>query len=112
MGLDMGEDDYVTKPSFGITVSLLQSQAYKNGKSLALTSVEFRLLCLFMRNPNHVLSKDVIYEQQWDHGGDFVDDNALRVYIRRLRLKIEDDLDHPAHIVTVRGFGCKWSVGA
>ena len=137
MGLDIGGDDYVTKPfklgilisrvnallrrgrgsvdnaplsSNGVTLSLEQGQAYKDGKSLELTSVEYRLLCCFMRNPNAVLSKEQIYARLWDCGGNFVDDNTLSVYIRRLRLKIEDDPEHPQKIVTVRGMGYKWSV--
>lgn len=138
MGLDMGGDDYVTKPfklgillsrinallrrgrstsfgdapleSNGIRAVLTQGQAYKSGQSLELTGTEYRLLVYFMSNPNRVLSKEQVYEQLWDCDGSFVDDNTLSVYIRRLRLKLEDDPEHPQKIVTVRGMGYKWSV--
>jgi len=138
MGLDIGGDDYVTKPfklgilisrvnallrrgggalgaeasldSNGITVSLMQGQAFKNHQNLELTSVEYRLLCYFMRNPNRILAKEQIYAQLWDCDGNFVDDNTLSVYIRRLRLKIEDNPERPRKIITVRRMGYKWSV--
>lgn len=140
MGLDMGGDDYVTKPfklgilmsrvnallrrtksaspestvlSFnGIEVQLSKSQVFKKGNPIELTAVEYKLLCYFMQNPNVVLSKEKIYERLWDCDGNFVDDNTLSVYIRRLRVKIEDDPDHPEKIVTVRGMGYKWRVAA
>lgn len=138
MGLDIGGDDYVTKPfklgilisrvnallrrgrgalgaddsldSNGITLSLMQGQAFKNHQNLELTSVEYRLLCYFMRNPNRILTKEQIYGQLWDCDGNFVDDNTLSVYIRRLRLKIEDNPERPRKIITVRRMGYKWSV--
>lgn len=138
MGLDIGGDDYVTKPfklgilmsrvnallrrsrnfseekdqlvSNGIKVIFARGQAYKNDSDLELTAVEYRLLCYFMQNPNTVLSKEMIYSRLWDSDGRFVDDNTLSVYIRRLRLKIEDDPEHPVKIVTVRGMGYKWNV--
>ena len=138
MGLDIGGDDYVTKPfklgvlisrinallrrgrgtlgaddsldSNGITLSLMQGQAFKNHQNLELTSVEYRLLCYFMRNPNRILTKEQIYGQLWDCDDNFVDDNTLSVYIRRLRLKIEDNPERPRKIITVRRMGYKWSV--
>lgn len=136
-GLDMGGDDYITKPfklgillsrvqallrrsskaqtqtelqSNGIRVLLLQGQVYKNGTLLELTAGEYRLLCLLMQNPDLILSKQQILARLWDSAGSFVDDNTLSVYIRRLRLKIEDDPQQPQKIVTVRGLGYKWSV--
>lgn len=137
-GLDMGGDDYITKPfklgvllsrinallrranhfgdagfqleANGITVLPLQGQAYKNGMVLELTAAEYRLLCLFMQNPNLVLSKEKILEKLWDGEGNYVDDNTLAVYIRRLRTKIEDDPGAPRMILTVRGMGYKWNV--
>ena len=140
MGLEIGGDDYVTKPfklgvlmsrinallrragdfgaktatleSSGVKVLLLQGQAYKNGEPLDLTAAEYKLLCLFMQNPNAVLSKDQILGKLWDTEGSFVDDNTLSVYIRRLRTKVEDDPGNPRRIVTVRRMGYKWSVTA
>lgn len=138
MGLDIGGDDYITKPfklgvltsrmnallrrardfgtadtelaSNGIRVLLLQGQVYKNGTLLDLTSGEYKLLCLFMRNPNVVLSKDQILEKLWDCEGNFVDNNTLTVYIRRLRIKIEDNPSEPQMLLTVRRMGYKWNV--
>ena len=138
MGLDIGGDDYVTKPfklgillsrvsallrrartdtsentvleSNGIRVELLRGQVFCDGDLIDLTSVEFKLLCCFMQNPNIVLSKETLYERLWDRDGYFVDDNTLSVYIRRLRMKIEEKPEHPEKIVTVRGLGYKWMV--
>lgn len=138
MGLDMGGDDYITKPfklgvlvsrinavlrrakdfgaaeaemaSNGIKVLLLQGQAYKDGTALPLTAAEYRLLCLLMSHPNQVLSKDMILDKLWDGQGSYVDDNTLAVYIRRLRMKIEEDPNHPQILLTVRGMGYKWKV--
>lgn len=138
MGLDMGGDDYITKPfklgvllsrinallrrtkdfgvadtelsSNGIRVLLLQGQVYKKGELLDLTAVEYKLLCLFMQNPNTVLSKEQILDKLWDCEGNYVDNNTLTVYIRRLRIKIEDDPGNPQFLQTVRRMGYKWSV--
>lgn len=138
MGLDMGADDYITKPfklgvllsrvnallrrtrafspsntelcSNGIRVLLLQGQAYKNDRLLELTAAEYKLLCLFMQNPNIVLSKERILDKLWDGEGNFVDGNTLTVYIRRLRMKIEDDPGNPQMLLTVRRMGYKWNV--
>lgn len=137
MGLDIGGDDYITKPfklgillsrinallrraknfaleggeiaSGDILVHLLQGQAYKGGHPLDLTAVEYRLLCLFMRNPDTVLSRETILDKLWDSAGNYVDDNTLTVYIRRLRLKIEDDPGDPQRLLTVRGLGYRWN---
>ena len=138
MGLDMGGDDYITKPfklgvlisrmnallrrakdfgaadtvleSNGIIVQLLQGQAYKNGELLDLSAGEYKLLCLFMRNPNAVLSKEQILEKLWDCEGNFIDGSTLTVYIRRLRVKVEDNPSQPQMLLTVRGMGYKWNV--
>ena len=134
MGLDIGGDDYITKPfnlgelvsrikallrrarklrspileSHGIAVDLMKGSATKNGQSLELTAAEQRLLILFLQNPGMILSRNSILERLWDSPSDFVDDNTLSVYIRRLRRKIEDDPNHPAWLLTVRGTGYKW----
>ena len=135
-GLELGGDDYLTKPfrtgelaarvaallrrsqvfsagatvlrSGGIRVDLLQGQAWKDGQPLDLTAGEYRLLCFFLRHPNVVLSKRRILEDLWDCEGNFVDGNTLTVYIRRLRVKIEDDPGNPRRIVTVRRMGYRW----
>lgn len=138
MGLDMGGDDYITKPfklgvltsrinallrrakdfgvtdteliSNGIKVLYLQGQAYQNGLPLELTAAEYRLLCLLMQNPNRILSKETILEKLWDGDGNYVDDNTLAVYIRRLRMKIEANPSDPQLLLTIRGMGYKWNV--
>ena len=138
MGLDIGGDDYITKPfklgvlisrinallrransfqaedtelrSNGISVLLLQGRAFKNGKPLELTAAEYKLLCLFMRNPNTVLTKEQILNKLWDCNGNYIDSSTLTVYMRRLRMKIEDDPGEPKMLLTVRGMGYKWNV--
>ena len=137
MGLDIGGDDYITKPfklaifmsrinallrrsdnfnqadtelsSSGITVRLLKSEVYKNNKLIELTASEYKLLCLFMENPDQVLSPEQILSKLWDCDENYIDNNSLTVYIRRLRTKIEDDPGNPKRIVTVRRMGYKWT---
>lgn len=137
MGLDMGGDDYITKPfklavflsrvnallrrsgdfasddrelnSRGVKVQKLTGKVYKNGGEVDLTASEYKLLCLFMENPDIVLSAEQILSRLWDCDEKYVDNNTLTVYIRRLRTKIEDDPGRPERIVTVRGMGYKWS---
>ena len=138
MGLDIGGDDYITKPfklsvllsrihallrrsnnfrsgeteleSNGIKVLLLKGQVYKNGRLLDLTAAEYKLLCFFMQNPNIILSKEQILEKLWDCDGSFIDSSALTVYVRRLRMKIENDPGQPKMLLTVRGMGYKWNI--
>lgn len=138
MGLDIGGDDYITKPfklgvlisriqallrrardfsadareleSNGIKVLRLQSQVYQKGVLLNLTAAEYKLLCLFMQNPDQVLPKEVILDRLWDGQGNYVDDNTLAVYVRRLRRKIEEDPDQPRFLQTIRGMGYRWNV--
>lgn len=139
MGLDIGGDDYITKP-FKLAVFLsrvkallrrsgaynqadaalhagdisahrLRHEAYKNGVLLELTASEYKLLCYFMENPDQVLSPEQILGQLWDCDERYIDSSTLTVYIRRLRMKIEDDPSAPTHIVTVRGMGYKWQTG-
>ena len=71
-------------------------------------NAEYRLLCLLVRNANRVVSREIILNDLWDGTGNFVDDNTLSVYIRRLREKVEIDASHPQHLITVRGFGYQW----
>ena len=137
MGLDIGGDDYITKPfklavflsrinallrrsenfgtavteliSGGICIQLLKGEVYKRGELVELTASEYKLLCLFMENPDQILSQEQILGRLWDVDGSYIDNNSLTVYIRRLRTKIEDDPGKPKRIVTVRGMGYKWS---
>ena len=136
-GLDCGGDDYVTKPfKLGelcsrirallrragrtnqddgnllecgdVSIDLLGSRVFLKGTLLDLTNMEYRLLCLLVKSANRVVSRDIILNDLWDGTGNFVDDNTLSVYIRRLREKVESDASHPQHLITVRGFGYQW----
>jgi len=137
-GLGAGGDDYITKPfklgvlvsrinallrransfqaadtelqSNGIKVLLLQGQVFKNGELLDLTAAEYKLLCLFMRNPSMVLTKGQILDKLWDCDGNYIDSSTLTVYMRRLRMKIEDNPSEPQMLLTVRGMGYKWNI--
>ena len=140
-GLDSGGDDYITKPfrlgelcsrirallrragvsnadnttvieCGDITIDLLGSRALLNGKNLELTSAEYRLLCLLVRNVNRIVTREIILSELWDEAGNFVDNNTLSVYVRRLREKVEADPSHPRHLITVRGFGYQWKEAA
>ena len=138
MGLDIGGDDYITKPfklgvlvsrinallrrakgfnstdtelqSNGIKVLMLQGQVFKNEKLIDLTAAEYKLLCLFMKNPNVLLTKEQILDKLWDCEGNYIDSSTLTVYMRRLRMKIEDNPSEPQMLLTVRRMGYKWNV--
>lgn len=92
-----------------IKVQLLKREVYKDGKLLDLTASEYKLLCLFMENPDIVLSPEQILSRLWDCDESYIDNNSLTVYIRRLRTKIEDNPGKPKRIVTVRRMGYKWN---
>ncbi len=133
MGLDMGADDYVTKPfrvrelmsrirgalrraektdeskdelRLGrLTINTRQARVTRNGEELLLTALEYRLLLTFAAHPGQTLTRTQLLEGIWDIAGEFVSDNTLSVYVRRLREKIEDDPNNPVLIHTVRGLG-------
>lgn len=135
MGLDMGADDYITKPFRirellsriksvmrryhrqadqqptitidDIHVNIHQGKVYKRGKVVTLTALEYRLLLMFANHVGQVLSRDQLLEHIWDVAGDFVSDNTLTVYIKRLREKLEENPGKPTIIKTVRGLGYK-----
>ena len=77
----------------------------KDGRELFLSPLEYRLLLLFINNPKTILTRDRLLDELWDAAGEFVNDNTLTVYIKRLREKIEDDPASPKIIRTVRGTG-------
>ena len=137
MGLDLGGDDYITKPfrvrelisrikavvrrnkgednskkvlKYGdLSIHTLEARVFKGSEEVFLTSVEYKLLLILIQNENIVLSRNQILEKLWDVTYDFINDNTLTVYIKRLREKIEDDSSNPHHIITVRGMGYKWN---
>ena len=137
MGLDLGGDDYITKPfrvrelisrikavvrrnkgedkskkvlKYGdLSIHTLEARVFKGSEEVFLTSVEYKLLLILIQNENIVLSRNQILEKLWDVTYDFINDNTLTVYIKRLREKIEDDSSNPHHIITVRGIGYKWN---
>ena len=138
MGLDIGGDDYITKPfrvrelisrinailrrkgksqdsnkkilKFkNISIHTLEARVFKNNEEIFLTSAEYKLLLILIQNKNMVLSRAQILEKLWDVTYDFINDNTVSVYIKRLREKIEDDSSKPQYILTVRGLGYKWN---
>ena len=132
MGFDLGADDYIAKPFRlkellariksvlrryskenadgvvhikGVTVNTNEARVFKNGEEVILTAMEYRLLLTMLNNRGVVLTRNKLLEDIWDIEGDFVNDNTLTVYIKRLRDKIEDDPAEPDIIKTVRGMG-------
>ena len=91
-----------------VQVDCASGKTYINGETLELTGMEYRLLCLFLRHPSQILSREQILDTLWDGRGNFVDDNTLSVYIRRLREKIEQTPSRPQHLLTIRGMGYRW----
>ena len=129
-GLDMGGDDYITKPFSNrellsrvksvlrrgnksryileyknIRVDTIKGLVTKDGRELFLSALEYRLLLVFLSNKGRVLSREILLEEIWDIGGGYVSDNTLTVYIKRIREKIEDTPSTPQIIKTVRGKG-------
>ncbi len=132
MGFEMGADDYIPKP-FRVKELLVriksvlrrynkesndgivkirdlviytnEAKVYKNGTEIILTAMEYRLLLILLNNRGRVLSRNQLLENIWDIDGDFVEDNTLTVYIKRLRDKIEEEPTRPDIIKTVRGLG-------
>lgn len=139
LGLDMGGDDYVTKPirvkelisrinavlrrkgirstksseemirSGNIIIEPLKYKFYKNGVNIDLTAIEYKLLLILIKNKGNTIERVTLLEKLWDVEGNFVDGNSLTVYIKRLREKIEDDIKNPKYIETVRGIGYRWA---
>ena len=129
-GLDMGADDYISKPfrprelvsrirsvlrrtgkrqstlTLGdVAIDAEKGTVTRAGKDLYLSALEYKLLLMLLNNRGQVLTRDKLMEEIWDNAGDFVGDNTLTVYIKRLRDKIEQDPQNPVYIKTVRGIG-------
>lgn len=132
MGLDFGADDYIIKPFriremmsrirsvlrryhkenednvvyvADIEINLREKRIYKNNVEIILTAMEYRLLLQLLNHRGQVLTRNQLLEGIWDVSGDFVNDNTLTVYIKRLREKLEDDMCNPVIIKTIRGIG-------
>ena len=132
MGFELGADDYITKPFRvkellvriksvmrryskesvdsnivikNLTINTNEAKVYKDGREVVLTAMEYRLLLILLNNRGKVLTRNQLLEGIWDIDGDFVEDNTLTVYIKRLRDKIEEDAAKPRFIKTVRGLG-------
>lgn len=133
-GLNMGADDYITKPFRprelvarirsalrragpsavevgGLWVDTSSGIVKKDGQELFLSALEYRLLLVFLNNANSIVTRDRLIDELWDAAGEFVTNNALTVYIKRLREKIETDPAHPRIILTVRGMGYRLGDG-
>ncbi|MDF2941482.1 MAG: two component transcriptional regulator, winged helix family [Herbinix sp.] len=135
MGLELGADDYITKPFRvreliariksvlrryqkesnlkniieleDIKINTMDAKVTKKGQEINLTALEYRLLLTFVNHEGHILTRNQLLEGIWDVAGDFVNDNTLTVYIKRLRDKLEADPQNPTFIKTVRGLGYK-----
>lgn len=132
MGLDFGADDYIAKPfrirelmsrirsvlrrysksgnesviQVGdVEIHLMENRVYKEKKEVLLTAMEYKLLLQLVTHRGQVLTRNQLLEGIWDVQGDFVNDNTLTVYIKRLREKLEADCNNPCIIKTVRGLG-------
>lgn len=132
--LDMGADDYITKPfktrelisrinsvlrrSYkneysniinikNISLNLNEACVYKNNEKIFLTALEYKILLIMFQHPNQIFTRESILAEIWDTSEEYVNDNTLTVYIKRIREKIEEDPANPKIIITVRGLGYK-----
>ena len=133
-GFRAGADDYITKPFRvrelisrmnsvlrragkkqaettinyqDLSINTIAARVFKNNQEVFLTGMEYRLLLILATHRNQVMTRDQLFEAIWDLGGEYVNDNTLTVYIKRLREKLEDDPAHPQLIRTIRGLGYK-----
>ena len=134
MGIDMGADDYITKPfkarelvsrinsvlrrnsgsdnysiiKIGnVEIDMKQAKVFKNKADVMLTALEYKILLALALSPNTVFTREKILSNIWDVNEEYVNDNTLTVYIKRIREKLEDDIANPKIIITVRGVGYK-----
>lgn len=133
MGLDIGADDYITKPFRvrelisrintvlrrcetggknksilkvkNIQIDVAKGSVYKNNEEIEVTALEYRILLMLFSNQGQIISREQILEKIWDMAGNFVNDNTLTVYIKRIREKIEENPVEPDIIKTIRGMG-------
>lgn len=131
-GFELGADDYITKPFRlkelsvriksvlrryskdttdeiinvkNIKINIKEAKVYKDNNEVVLTAMEYKLLLSLIKNRGKVISRTALLENLWDIDGDFIEDNTITVYIKRLRDKIEEEPNKPAVIKTVRGLG-------
>ena len=134
-GLDMGADDYISKPfrprelvsrmrsvlrragksggavyAGDLKVDTEKGVVTRSGEELFLSALEYRLFLVFLNHRGKILSRGQLLEEIWDVAGEYVNDNTLTVYIKRLREKIERDPQNPEMIKTVRGLGYRMEV--
>lgn len=134
-GLELGGEDYIIKPFRpmelisriktalrrnekdqseylidNLVIDTMRGTVHKGGQEIFLSALEYRLLLIFVNNNGQILSRDQLQQHIWDIAGDFVNDNTMTVYIKRLREKIEDDPQKPTKIKTIRGLGYKLEV--
>ncbi len=131
-GFELGADDYIAKPfrplelvsrvknvlrrrgrsrsvlrAGDLLVDTVKGTVTRDGQEIILSALEYRLFLVFLNRQGEVLTRNRLLEEIWDIAGDYVNDNTLTVYIKRLRDKIEKDPAHPEIIETVRGRGYK-----
>ncbi len=129
-GFEVGADDYISKPfrpreliarmknamrktqhstsmlrCGNVTIDPAKGTVTKKGSEIYLSALEYKLLLVFFSNKNHLLSRDRLIDELWSVSSEFVSDNTLNVYMKRLREKVEDDPQSPKIIITVRGMG-------
>lgn len=131
-GLDMGADDYISKPFRprelvsrirsvlrrsgrgsavsvigDVTVDTEKGLVLRKGKEVYLSALEYRMLLVFLNHRGQILSRSLLMEELWDSTGEYVNDNTLTVYVKRLREKLEKDPQNPTLLKTIRGIGYK-----
>ena len=105
-GLDMGADDYIAKPFRPRElISRIRSVLRRCKKELFLSALEYRLLLILLQNKGQILTRNQLLEEIWDASGEYVNDNTLSVYMKRLREKIEENPQSPRLLHTIRGIG-------
>ena len=122
-GLDMGAVDYIAKPfrarellsrirvalrtSGDVRLDAASATVTKGGREVFLSALEYKLLLYLLQNKGRLITRENLRDAIWDSAGEYVSDNSINVYIRRLREKVEDDPAEPSIVVTVRGLGYK-----
>ncbi len=134
LGLEIGADDYVIKPFRtkelisrirtvlrryhkkeekstiqikDVTIDLAKAEVYKGKRQVILTALEYKILVMLFQNQNRLITREQLLDKIWDVAGNFVNDNTLTVYIKRIREKIENNPAEPEIIKTIRGIGYK-----